>query len=69
MRIGIIGGSGVYHMEGLEDVREELVDTPFGAPSDALIHGKLRGAELVFLPRHGRGHRFNPSEVYYRAHN
>ncbi|MFZ5481216.1 MAG: S-methyl-5'-thioadenosine phosphorylase [Myxococcota bacterium] len=67
MRIGVIGGSGVYQMEGLADVREERVTTPFGDPSDALIHGRLGDAELVFLPRHGRGHRFNPSEVNYRA--
>ncbi|MES2640901.1 MAG: S-methyl-5'-thioadenosine phosphorylase [Myxococcota bacterium] len=67
MRIGVIGGSGLYQMDGLEDVREEQVSTPFGAPSDALIHGRLGDAELVFLPRHGRGHRFNPSEVNYRA--
>jgi 5'-methylthioadenosine phosphorylase len=67
MRIGVIGGSGLYQMDGLEDVREERVTTPFGDPSDALIHGRLGGAELVFLPRHGRGHRFNPSEVNYRA--
>jgi 5'-methylthioadenosine phosphorylase len=67
MRIGVIGGSGLYQMDGLEDVREERVTTPFGDPSDALIHGRLGGAELVFLPRHGRGHRYNPSEVNYRA--
>ena len=67
MRIGVIGGSGVYHMDGLTDVREEVVTTPWGAPSDALIHGRLGDVELVFLPRHGRGHRFNPSEVNYRA--
>ena len=67
MRIGVIGGSGVYQMDGLENVREERVSTPFGDPSDALIHGKLGQHELVFLPRHGRGHRFNPSEVNYRA--
>ena len=67
MRIGVIGGSGVYQMDALQDVREERVTTPFGDPSDALIFGRLGGAELVFLPRHGRGHRFNPSEVNYRA--
>lgn len=67
MRIGVIGGSGIYAMEGLEDVREERVSTPYGDPSDACIIGRLGGAELVFLPRHGRGHRFNPSEVNYRA--
>jgi 5'-methylthioadenosine phosphorylase len=66
-RIGIIGGSGLYELEGLTGVREEVVDTPFGSPSDALIHGTLGDAELVFLPRHGRGHRFTPSEVPYRA--
>jgi 5'-methylthioadenosine phosphorylase len=67
MRIGVIGGSGIYAMEGLEGVREERVSTPYGDPSDACIIGRLGGAELVFLPRHGRGHRFNPSEVNYRA--
>jgi 5'-methylthioadenosine phosphorylase len=67
VRIGVIGGSGLYEIPGLEDVREERVDTPFGAPSDACILGRLGGAELAFLPRHGRGHRFNPSEVNYRA--
>ena len=71
-RIGVIGGSGLYEMEGLVDVREERVTTPFGDPSDAYIVGRLPIAgqdpvELVFLPRHGRGHRFNPSEVPYRA--
>ncbi len=67
MRIGVIGGSGLYAMEGLTEVHEERVVTPYGDPSDALIHGKLDGTEMVFLPRHGRGHRFNPSEVNYRA--
>jgi 5'-methylthioadenosine phosphorylase len=67
MRIGVIGGSGLYEMQGLESVREERVTTPFGDPSDALIHGRLGDAEMVFLPRHGRGHRFNPSQVNYRA--
>jgi 5'-methylthioadenosine phosphorylase len=72
MRIGVIGGSGIYAMEGLEDVREERVSTPYGDPSDACILGRLpcpggTEAEMVFLPRHGRGHRFNPSEVNYRA--
>lgn len=67
MRIGVIGGSGLYEMDGLTDVREERVSTPFGDPSDAIILGRLGGAEMAFLPRHGRGHRFNPSEVNYRA--
>ncbi len=66
-RIGIIGGSGLYAMEGLEDLHEERVSTAFGDPSDAYILGRLGEAELVFLPRHGRGHRYNPSEVNYRA--
>ncbi len=67
MRIGVIGGSGVYAMEGLEGVSEVRVSTPYGDPSDAFILGTLDGQELVFLPRHGRGHRFNPTEVNYRA--
>jgi 5'-methylthioadenosine phosphorylase len=67
MRIGVIGGSGLYEMDGLENVREERVSTPYGEPSDNLIIGTYAGVELVFLPRHGRGHRFNPSEVNYRA--
>ncbi len=65
--IGIIGGSGLYEMEGLEEVRELDVPTPFGLPSDTLVEGRLGGRRLVFLPRHGRGHRFLPSEVPYRA--
>jgi 5'-methylthioadenosine phosphorylase len=65
--IGVIGGSGLYEMEGLADVREEVVSTPFGEPSDAYITGSLNGVKLVFLPRHGRGHRYLPSEVNYRA--
>ncbi len=65
--IGVIGGSGLYEMEGLEDVREVEVSTPFGAPSDSLVVGRYEGRTLVFLPRHGRGHRFLPSEVPYRA--
>ncbi len=65
--IGIIGGSGLYELDGLTDIREEHVETPFGPPSDALIRGKLGDTELIFLPRHGRGHKFTPSEVNYRA--
>ena len=65
--IGVIGGSGLYEMEGLTDVREERLSTPFGEPSDAFIIGNLNGVQMVFLPRHGRGHRFLPSEVNYRA--
>ena len=65
--IGIIGGSGLYAMEGLEQVEEVTVETPFGAPSDAYITGVLNGVKMAFLPRHGRGHRLLPSEVNYRA--
>jgi 5'-methylthioadenosine phosphorylase len=67
LTIGIIGGSGLYAMEGLADVREVRVDTPFGPPSDAIVHGRLGDAELLFLPRHGRGHRLLPSELPFRA--
>ncbi len=65
--IGVIGGSGLYEIEGLKDVREVTVETPFGDPSDRFIIGTLGDAQLVFLPRHGRGHRLLPSEVNYRA--
>lgn len=65
--IGVIGGSGLYEMEGFTDLREFRLDTPFGEPSDAFITGKLDGNPMVFLPRHGRGHRLLPSEVRYRA--
>lgn len=66
-RIGIIGGSGLYQMPELRDVEELKVDTPFGSPSDAFIIGTLEDERVAFLPRHGRGHRFTPSEVPYRA--
>src|SRR5207302_10843908 len=65
--IGIIGGSGLYHMEGLSDVTEERVETPFGLPSDALIGGIMAGRRVYFLPRHGRGHRILPHELNHRA--
>lgn len=65
--IGVIGGSGLYEIEGLTDVEEVTVETPFGDPSDAYITGTLEGTRMVFLPRHGRGHRLLPSEVNYRA--
>ena len=67
VRIGIIGGSGLYHMPGLKDTRELRVKTPFGAPSDALVVGSLEGRRVAFLARHARGHRFLPSEINYRA--
>ena len=65
--IGIIGGSGLYAMPGLERRREWRVKTPFGDPSDALVLGTLEGKRVAFLARHGRGHRFMPSEINYRA--
>ncbi len=70
LRIGVIGGSGLYAMEGLIDVQEHVVDTPFGPTSAPLVIGRLAEApevELVFLARHGQGHRLNPSEVPYQA--
>ena len=65
--IGIIGGSGLYEIEGLENARWEAVKTPFGEPSDEILHGTLGGVELAFLPRHGSGHRIPPSDLNYRA--
>ncbi len=65
--IGIIGGSGLYQMPELENVREQVVETPFGSPSDAFIIGELDGVTVAFLPRHARGHKFTPTEVPYRA--
>ena len=65
--IGVIGGSGLYRMPGLSGIREVSVSTPFGKPSDRLTRGKLGAAELVFLPRHGKGHRWLPTEVNFRA--
>ena len=67
IRIGIIGGSGLYQMEGLADVEERRISTPFGDPSDALLIGTLEGVRVAFLARHGRGHRIMPTEVNYRA--
>jgi len=67
VRIGIIGGSGLYQMEGLTDMDERHVPTPFGDPSDALLIGTLKGVRVAFLARHGRGHRIMPTEVNYRA--
>ncbi len=65
--LGVIGGSGLYKLEGMEDVQLRHVPTPYGDPSDALVTGRLDGHEVVFLPRHGRGHRLLPSEVPYQA--
>ncbi len=67
VKIGIIGGSGLYHMAGLTKTREVRVKTPFGAPSDAIVIGTLEGKQVAFLARHGRGHLFSPSEINYRA--
>ena len=65
--IGVIGGSGVYEIDGLEKTRWEKVRSPFGEPSDELLFGELDGQQMVFLPRHGRGHRIPPSELNFRA--
>src|ERR1041385_6481751 len=66
-RIGIIGGSGLYHLEGFTDQKWVMVKTPFGSPSDSFLSGQLAGREVVFLSRHGRGHRILPSELNHRA--
>ncbi|OYV39093.1 MAG: methylthioadenosine phosphorylase [Acidocella sp. 20-61-6] len=65
--IGIIGGSGLYDIEGLTDTHWENIESPWGAPSDKLLIGQFHGTKVVFLPRHGRGHRLSPSELNYRA--
>ena len=65
--IGIIGGSGLYQIEGLRDTSELNIDTPFGPPSDTLVGGKISGRQVYFLPRHGRGHRILPHEINHRA--
>src|SRR5580693_9684002 len=67
IRIGIIGGSGLYSMSGLRDTVELRVKTPFGDPSDALVVGTLEGKRVAFLSRHARGHRLTPTEINYRA--
>ncbi len=66
-KLGVIGGSGLYEIEGLTDVREVEVETPFGKPSDAFTVGILEGTEVAFLPRHGRGHALMPSELPFKA--
>lgn len=65
--IGIIGGSGLYQMEGLKVLDEKWVDTPFGKPSDCIVLGELEGVKVAFVPRHGRGHLLLPSEINFRA--
>jgi 5'-methylthioadenosine phosphorylase len=65
--VGVIGGSGLYEMEGLEEIKSVSLETPYGDPSDSFITGRLEGVKVVFLPRHGKGHRINPTSVNYRA--
>lgn len=65
--IGVLGGSGLYQMDALSDVKEHVIDTPFGQPSDVVVTGLVDGTKVAFLARHGRGHRLIPSEVPYRA--
>jgi 5'-methylthioadenosine phosphorylase len=65
--LGVIGGSGLYEFEGFSDVEEVSVDTPFGSPSDRIVRGRLGDTTLLFLPRHGRGHRLAPHEIPFRA--
>jgi 5'-methylthioadenosine phosphorylase len=67
VRIGIVGGSGLYNMKALEDRREVRLETPWGAPSDSYAVGKIAGREVAFLARHGRGHRISPSNLPFRA--
>ncbi|MBV7329010.1 MTAP family purine nucleoside phosphorylase [Chloroflexi bacterium TSY] len=67
IRFGVIGGSGVYQMEALENVEEIALETPFGAPSDHFVVGTLHGQRVAFLARHGRGHRISPTQLNQRA--
>ena len=67
MKFGVLGGSGLYDMEELTEVKSQLIHTPFGNPSDEVVTGKMGGREIAFIPRHGRGHRLLPSEINYRA--
>ncbi len=67
LTIGVLGGSGIYELDGLRDARWEKVESPFGSPSDEILIGELAGVRFAFLPRHGRGHRIPPSEVNYLA--
>ena len=65
--LGIIGGSGVYDIDGLTNTRWKKIESPFGEPSDELLFGELDGQKMVFLPRHGRGHRIPPSKINFKA--
>ena len=64
-KLGIIGGSGLYNMEGLENSKWIKVNTPWGSPSDDILQAELKGKEIFFLPRHGRGHKINPSNINF----
>lgn len=66
-QLGVIGGSGIYQMQGIEVIKEHDIETPFGKPSDVIVEGKIEGKTVFFLPRHGKGHRHLPQEVPYRA--
>ncbi|GAH68467.1 unnamed protein product, partial [marine sediment metagenome] len=66
-KIGVIGGTGLYDIDGLTDIEEVDITTPFGKPSDTIVTGRLEGVGVAFLPRHGRGHRISPTEVPSRA--
>ena len=66
-KIGVIGGTGLYDIEGLTDIEEVDINTPFGKPSDTIIIGRLEGVGIAFLPRHGKGHRIPPTEIPARA--
>jgi len=65
--IAVIGGSGLYEMDGMTGVESVDVDTPFGKPSDSIMVGELEGVKVAFLPRHGKGHKFNPTRIPARA--
>src|SRR5436190_8505924 len=65
--LGIIGGSGIYDLPGLENIRDEAIESPWGEPSAPLRLGTIAGLQIVFLPRHGKGHRLSPSDINYRA--
>ncbi|MFM9776259.1 S-methyl-5'-thioadenosine phosphorylase, partial [Streptomyces galilaeus] len=65
--VGIIGGSGLYDLPGLTDARWETIASPWGEMSDQVLRGKIGATEIAFLPRHGRGHRYSPSDINYRA--
>jgi len=65
--IGIIGGSGLYALEGIDNIKEYDIDTPFGKPSDVILGGELSGKQVYFIPRHGKGHTILPSEIPHRA--